>query len=150
MKLSRTVAYAVRATLQLAQLQTKGPVPCSRLASEGKMPERFLLQILRNLVTHGILRSTRGVDGGYSLVKPADQISLLEVIEAIEGPYDATLEMGTGLSQDSQHKLQTALQDVTTSTRKQLEAIKLSQLLKPPELPAEEVAAESSDVSDQV
>lgn len=138
MKLSRTVAYAVRATLQLAQLETQGPVPCSRLATEGKMPERFLLQILRNLVTHGILRSTRGVDGGYSLIRPANQISLLEVIEAIEGPYDATLEMGTGLSQDSQNKLQTALQDVTTSTRKQLEAIKLSQLLKPPELPLEE------------
>jgi Rrf2 family protein len=138
MKLSRTVAYAVRATLQLAQLETKGPVPCSRLATDGKMPERFLLQILRNLVTHGILRSTRGVDGGYSLVKPADQISLLEVIEAIEGPYDSTLELGTGLSEDSQNKLQNALQDVTTSTRKQLEAIKLSQLLRPPELPEEE------------
>ena len=86
MKLSRTVSYAVKATLQLAQLSADGPVPCSKLASEGKMPERFLLQILRNLVTHGILRSTRGVDGGYALVRPADQISLLEVIEAIEGP----------------------------------------------------------------
>ena len=67
MKLSRTVAYAVRATLQLAQNPSDSPVPCSKLASDGNMPERFLLQILRNLVTHGILRSTRGVDGGYTL-----------------------------------------------------------------------------------
>ena len=132
MKLSRTVAYAVRATLQLAQLEADGPVPCSRLANAGKMPERFLLQILRNLVTHGILRSTRGVDGGYALVRPADQISLLEVIEAIEGPYDSTLEMGEGLSELSQVKLRDALDEVTTTTRRQLEAIKLSQLLKPP------------------
>jgi Rrf2 family transcriptional regulator, cysteine metabolism repressor len=132
MKLSRTVSYAVRATLQLAQLSQQGPVPCSRLAADGKMPERFLLQILRNLVTHGILRSTRGVDGGYALVKPADQISLLEVIEAIEGPYDATLEIGDGLTEDSQHKLRDALGNVTASTRRQLESIKLSQLLKPP------------------
>ena len=132
MKLSRTVAYAVRATLQLAQLEAEGPVPCSKLANEGKMPERFLLQILRNLVTHGILRSTRGVDGGYALTKPPNQISLLEVIEAIEGPYDSSLEMGEGLSLDSQNKLQKALEDVTGSTRRQLEAIKLSQLLKPP------------------
>jgi Rrf2 family protein len=138
MKLSRTVAYAVRATLQLAQLETQGPVPCSRLANEGKMPERFLLQILRNLVTHGILRSTRGVDGGYALIRPADQISLLEVIEAIEGPYDATLELGEGLSADSQNNLHEALEGVTKSTRKQLEAIKLSQLLRPPEMPPEE------------
>jgi len=132
MKLSRTVAYAVRATLQLAQLQAEGPVPCSHLASTGKMPERFLLQILRNLVTHGILRSTRGVDGGYALVRPADQISLLEVIEAIEGPYDSTLELGDGLTEESQSQLRDAFQQVTTNTRQQLEAIKLSQLLTPP------------------
>ena len=132
MKLSRTVSYAVRATLQLAQLEAHGPVPCSRLAADGKMPERFLLQILRNLVTHGILRSTRGVDGGYALVRPADQISLLEVIEAIEGPYDAALEMGEGLPTDSQHSLRDALSHVTATTRRQLESIKLSQLLKPP------------------
>jgi Rrf2 family transcriptional regulator, cysteine metabolism repressor len=134
MRLSRTVSYAVRATLQLAQLESQGPVPCSRLAADGKMPERFLLQILRNLVTHGILRSTRGVDGGYALVRPANQISLLEVIEAIEGPYDAPLEVGDGLPEDSQHKLRTALGEVTSSTRGQLESIKLSQLLKPPAL----------------
>ena len=133
MKLSRTVAYAVRATLQLAQLESDGPIPCSKLASEGKMPERFLLQILRNLVTHGILRSTRGVDGGYALVRPANEISLLEVIEAIEGPYDSSLEMGDGLSEDARHKLRDALDQVTTVTRNQLEAIKLSQLLRPPQ-----------------
>jgi Rrf2 family protein len=132
MKLSRTVSYAVRATLQLAQLEENGPVPCSRLAADGKMPERFLLQILRNLVTHGILRSTRGVDGGYALVRPADQISLLEVIEAIEGPYDATLEVPEGLPADSQVSLKEALGVVTATTRRQLESIKLSQLLQPP------------------
>lgn len=68
MKLSRTVAYAVRATIQLAQDPSDRPIPCSKLASEGKMPERFLLQILRNLVTHGILRSTRGVMVGMPLL----------------------------------------------------------------------------------
>jgi len=132
MKLSRTVSYAVRATLQLAELEAQGPVPCSKLAADGKMPERFLLQILRNLVTHGILRSTRGVDGGYALVKPANEISLLEVIEAIEGPYDSALEIGDGMSVDSQHSLRDALGHVTATTRRQLESIKLSQLLKPP------------------
>lgn len=97
------------------------------------MPERFLLQILRNLVTHGILRSTRGVDGGYALVRSADQISLLEVIEAIEGPYDTSLETSEGLAEASQLKLRDALGQVTATTRRQLESIKLSALLKPPE-----------------
>jgi Rrf2 family protein len=137
MKLSRTVNYAVRATLQLAKSESANPVPCSQLASEGKMPERFLLQILRNLVTHGILRSTRGVDGGYSLVRPPEEISLLEVIEAIEGPYDtgASLEEAGGITLAAQEKLNAALTQVTDTTRKQLEAIKLSALLPPPPEP---------------
>ncbi|HJN09102.1 MAG: Rrf2 family transcriptional regulator [Pirellulaceae bacterium] len=132
MKLSRTVAYAVRATLQLAKTSSDAPVPCSRLASEGDMPERFLLQILRNLVTHGILRSTRGVDGGYMLTRPSEEISLLEVIEAIEGPMRADHSAAEGLDDSTQDKLRTALVEITETSRGQLEAIKFSQLLEPP------------------
>lgn len=133
MKLSRTVAYAVRATLQLAQHPANTPIPCSRLATEGNMPERFLLQILRNLVTHGILRSTRGVDGGYSLTRPPEEISLLDVIEAIEGPLDAGEPAGEGLPVESEVKLKGALTEITKTARMQLEAIKFSQLLEPPQ-----------------
>lgn len=133
MKLSRTVAYAVQATLQLAKTGGTTPVPCSQLASDGKMPERFLLQILRNLVTHGILRSTRGVDGGYTLVRPADEVSLLEVIEAIDGPLNADSNLSDVLPDNSHDKLQDALSQVTSTARQQLEAIKLSQLLGPPQ-----------------
>ena len=132
MKLSRTVAYAVRATLQLAQNPSDSPVPCSKLASEGNMPERFLLQILRNLVTHGILRSTRGVDGGYMLTRPPEEISLLDVIEAIEGPMDAGEPTGDGLPEESHDRLRDALRTITDTSRQQLEAIKFSQLLQPP------------------
>jgi Rrf2 family protein len=132
MKLSRTVAYAVRATIQLAQHPSDTPVPCSKLASEGKMPERFLLQILRNLVTHGILRSTRGVDGGYTLTRLPEDISLLDVIEAIEGPLDAGDPAGEGLPEISQDRLHRALREITATSRQQLEAIKFSQLLHPP------------------
>ena len=132
MKLSRTVAYAVRATLQLAENPSETPVPCSKLASEGNMPERFLLQILRNLVTHGILRSTRGVDGGYTLTRSPEDISLLDVIEAIGGPLDAGEAGSDGLPELSQVRLQTALREITATSREQLEAIKFSQLLHPP------------------
>ena len=132
MKLSRTVAYAVRATLQLAQYSQGTPVPCSKLASEGHMPERFLLQILRNLVTHGILRSTRGVEGGYALTRPPEQISLLEVIEAIEGPIGTNGNGADDFNNDPQPKLLDALKSITDTSRKQLDAIKFSQLLEPP------------------
>jgi Rrf2 family protein len=131
MKMSRTVAYAVQAALQLAEADQHGPTPCSKLAAEGNMPERFLLQILRNLVTHGILHSTRGVDGGYTLERAPEEISLLEVIEAIDGPLSPSIPASEGLSPDSQKRLQTALEQVTTTTRQQLGAIKLSHLMLP-------------------
>jgi Rrf2 family protein len=86
MQLSRTVEYALHAMLQLARSQSGVPVPNSKLAAVGVMPERFLLQVLRQLVTHGLLNSTRGVDGGYSLARDASEITLLDVIEAVEGP----------------------------------------------------------------
>lgn len=132
MKLSRTVAYALQATLQLARSDPEVPVPCSRLAAEGKMPERFLLQILRNLVAHGILESTRGVDGGYTLERTPDDISLLEVIEAIDGPLTSTLPMSEGLPAHSKSKLERALSEVTKLARRELAAVKLAHLLRGP------------------
>jgi Rrf2 family protein len=96
------------------------------------MPERFLLQILRNLVTHGILRSTRGVEGGYALTRPPEQISLLEVIEAIEGPIGANSGDDNDFNNEPQPRLMDALKAITDTSRRQLDAIKFSQLLNPP------------------
>jgi Rrf2 family transcriptional regulator, cysteine metabolism repressor len=128
MKLSRTVGYALQAVLQLADAEPHTPVPCSRLAAEGRMPERFLLQILRSLVTRGILNSTRGVEGGYSLERPLESISLLDVIEAVDGPMEAEHPITEGLSPASLKQLSAALQEVTTTSRQQLGEIKLSAL----------------------
>lgn len=132
MKLSRTVEYAVQAMLQLAQHDKGTPVPCSKLAASGQMPERFLLQILRNLVTHGILSSTRGVDGGYVLERPVEQITLLDVIEAIDGPLNTSPTPAKGMPEETHRRLSEALQDVTTITRRELSNIKLAALLPPP------------------
>ncbi len=130
MKLSRTVAYALQATLLLAQDTSRMPVACSKLAAEGKMPERFLLQILRNLVNHGLLRSTRGVDGGYMLLKKPHDISILNIIEAIEGPVDAGIGAIEGLPPNSRQILEEALSDVALTTRERLGSVKLSHLLE--------------------
>ena len=129
MKMSRTVEYAVQAMLQLAEHEPGVPIPCSRLAAAGQMPERFLLQILRNLVTHGILASTRGVEGGYTLERPADQISLLEVIEAIDGPLGGALTAVKGLPPETQQRLLAVLQKVTEQARRSLSEVKLADLL---------------------
>jgi Rrf2 family transcriptional regulator, cysteine metabolism repressor len=153
MKLSRTVAYGVQATLQLARSNSSTPVPCSQLAAEGHMPERFLLQILRHLVTHGILHSTRGVDGGYNLERSPEEISLLELIEAIDGPLHSTLPVGEGIPLQYDAKLRDALESITQTARQQLAAIKLSDLLEPPAnsggLPAKESAIGEEDLRSQ-
>jgi Rrf2 family protein len=130
MKLSRTVGYALQATLLLAQDTSRMPVACSKLAEEGQMPERFLLQILRNLVNHGLLRSTRGVDGGYMLLKKPHDISVLDIVEAIDGPVDAGLSAVESLPDHSRKSLEEALGQIAKGTRDRLGALKLAQLLE--------------------
>ncbi len=116
-KISRTVAYAVQATLQLARANSQLPVPCSQLAADGHMPERFLLQILRHLVTHGILHSTRGVEGGYTLERSPEEISLLEVIEAIDGPLSTNIPATEGAALPHEERLRAALDQITSTAR---------------------------------
>ena len=146
MKISQTVTYALKATLQLAQRRDRTPFPCRRLAAQGNMPERFLLQILRDLVKQGILCSTRGVDGGYMLIR--DDISVLDVIEAIDGPQTHELILGEGLPEELHQKLTSALEDVAEKARSQLKSIKFSQLVLPrsgdhPSLPSGPVGCDS-------
>jgi Rrf2 family transcriptional regulator, cysteine metabolism repressor len=131
MKISRTVEYALQATLQLAETGSETPIPCNQLAAKGNMPERFLLQILRDLVTHGILQSTRGVTGGYVLVWQPDEISLLDLIEAIDGPVLTETPLLEGLPPESVAQLTAALQQVTVQAREQLRNIKISSLVPP-------------------
>ena len=131
MKLSRTVSYGVQAALRLVEADTSRPVPCSRLAAEGKMPERFLLQILRHLVNHGIMQSTRGVDGGYTLTRTPDKISLLDILEAIEGPIKSEIPASVHVAPEQAALLQSALAKVAHATRDQMAAIKLTDLMLP-------------------
>ncbi len=93
------------------------------------MPERFLLQILRNLVTHGILRSTRGVDGGYTLLMDPNEISLLKLIEAIDGPLVSTLPREDGLSPEVLERLQQSLNNISGALREELDSIRLSHFM---------------------
>ena len=125
MKLSRTIMYALQATLQLAEAGPSAPVPCSRLAETGKMPERFLLQILRTLVTHGLLRSTRGVEGGYTLVRAPEDVSLLDLIEAIDGPMLAGLPREDGLPPETAAQLQDVMGRVIFRLREELQQVRL-------------------------
>jgi Rrf2 family protein len=99
------------------------------------MPERFLLQVLRTLVNEGLLKSTRGVDGGYRLAKPLAQITLLDIVEAIDGPIQPELPQIGGLTPQSQRKLTEALGDIASDAKRRLATVSLAQL-KPVQNPA--------------
>jgi Rrf2 family transcriptional regulator, cysteine metabolism repressor len=78
--------YAVRALVELHRLSDSEPVPIAELAKRGDIPVQFLEQLFATLRRAGLLRSQRGVKGGYSFAKPAEQVTVLEVVELLDGP----------------------------------------------------------------
>src|ERR671910_29153 len=85
MRVSAKVDYAVRAAAELATAD-EGPVKGERLADAQHIPLQFLEHILLELKHAGIIRARRGAKGGYWLARPADQITIADVIRAVEGP----------------------------------------------------------------
>jgi Rrf2 family protein len=85
MRVSAKVDYALRALLELAAAPP-GPVKGERLATAQDIPPKFLENILTELRRAEIVASQRGVDGGYRLAKPASEISVADVVRALEGP----------------------------------------------------------------
>jgi Rrf2 family protein len=89
MEVSARVDYGLRALLQLAHQATQDPgrlMTCDALARELSMSAKFLESILRSLRQAGIVASQRGSEGGYRLAQPASEISVADVIRALEGP----------------------------------------------------------------
>ena len=85
MRLSAKADYAIRAAVELAAAGD-GPTKSERIAAAQEIPSKFLENILLDLKQAGVVQSRRGADGGYWLARPADQISLADVIRAVEGP----------------------------------------------------------------
>ncbi|TEB16340.1 HTH-type transcriptional regulator CymR [Pelotomaculum sp. FP] len=86
MRLNQATDYAMRAVLYLSGLPYGQVVEAKLIAEEENIPIRFLLKILRLLAKDGIVDSHRGVNGGYALARHPSKITLLDVVEAIEGP----------------------------------------------------------------
>ncbi len=86
LRLTSATDYAIRSMLYIASLPEDRVVLRTEVAEAQKIPPSFTAKILRALVRAGLLRSSRGVHGGFALARPAAEVNLLEVIEAIEGP----------------------------------------------------------------
>src|SRR5690348_18327215 len=86
MRVSAKVDYALRAGAELAAASDGGPQKGDRIARAQKIPLKFLESILLDLKHAGLVQSQRGAEGGYWLARPAAEITLAEVIRAVEGP----------------------------------------------------------------
>jgi Rrf2 family protein len=86
MEITQQADYAVRAVLELALQPAGVRLSCETIAQRHAIPLPFLTKIVARLANEGILRNQRGVNGGVQLARPAKDINLLEVVEAIDGP----------------------------------------------------------------
>lgn len=85
MQISAKADYAVRALIELGNHQD-GPLKGEQLAQGQGLPPKFLETILAQLRTQGILISRRGAEGGYWLARPANQITVAQIVRATDGP----------------------------------------------------------------
>jgi Rrf2 family protein len=86
MQITRQADYAVRAVLYLARLEPNQRAATSQVAQEQHIPPSFLAKIISQLSIAGLLHTSRGARGGVTLAREPKDITLLEVIEAIDGP----------------------------------------------------------------
>jgi Rrf2 family protein len=88
MRVTAKVDYAVRAAVLLADAAQReaGPLKGEQIANAQQIPVKYLENILSELRQAGIVRSQRGADGGYWLGRPADDVTLADIIRAVEGP----------------------------------------------------------------
>lgn len=86
MKLSKRGEYGLRAMVDLASRAPGAVVPAREIALREQIPVKFLEQILLTLRNAGLLHSRMGLGGGYSLGRPADQITLGQIVRILDGP----------------------------------------------------------------
>ncbi len=136
--ITREADYAIRTVLSLAKRQGQGePAPASTaaLAEEMQIPFRFLRKIVRKLVAAGMVASQRGNGGGIALIKPGRDVSLLEVLLAVDSK---DLQLNHCLAdkdicgRSGFCRVHTQMQRLQTLLERQLKDITIDQLTDPP------------------
>ena len=102
--------YALKALTELGRMGGDAPVPIGELAKRRDIPVAFLEQLFATLRRGGILRSQRGVKGGYAFARDPSEITVLEVVELLEGPFGRE---ATGILADAAASARRVLQTTT-------------------------------------
>jgi Rrf2 family protein len=120
MKISRSTGYALIAVGFIAQNYKEGAVLAARVSKEYSIPLEYLLKILQQLVRANVLRSKRGPRGGFFLARPAEGITMLEIIEAVDGPLMGHLHLA---EQTGKQSFAVKMEDVCTKATKEIRNI---------------------------
>jgi Rrf2 family protein len=130
MKMTRASSYALHAVAYMASQKKDGPIASHLIAEARDIPERFLLKVLKPLVSARVLRSVKGPNGGYRLARAPGTITLLEILEAVDGPIRGQApfsgESGNG---NLNHKLEVICKKMADQNRKLLEKVRVTDLL---------------------
>jgi Rrf2 family transcriptional regulator, cysteine metabolism repressor len=102
--------YAVLALAELGRSAGAGPVPIGELAKRREVPVQFLEQLFAVLRRAGVLRSQRGVKGGYMFAREPSEVSVLEVVELLDGPLGRDAQ---GVFADAAHAARKVLEETT-------------------------------------
>ncbi len=131
MNISRSAGYGMMSAGYIAQHDGEALVLASTISKEYDIPTEYLLKILQQLVRANVLRSKRGPRGGFSMARPTNEISMLEIIEAISGPLSGHLDLteqakGAPFS----HKMEEVCRQASAKCIETLANTKLSQMIK--------------------
>ena len=130
MKISRSTGYALVAVGYIAQNYKDGAVLAARVSKEYNIPLEYLLKILQQLVRANVLRSKRGPRGGFFLARPSDTITMLEIIEAVDGPLMSHLHLSEQTNGAAfSGKMEDVCRKATAQVRDTFAASKLSEVL---------------------
>jgi Rrf2 family cysteine metabolism transcriptional repressor len=111
--------YALRALVELHRHGDSAPVPIAELARRGDIPVQFLEQLFATLRRSGVLRSQRGVKGGYSFARGASEVTVLEIVELLDGPVGRG---ATGVFADAARAARAVLAESTIADVAEAEA----------------------------
>jgi Rrf2 family protein len=128
MKLSRASSYALHAVVHMAAENVDRPLASHDIARAHGIPERFLLKVLKPLVSAQVLKSIKGPNGGYRLARSAAKITLLEVVEAVDGPIRGQVPFGGNMNGNFERRLEGVCNDAATQLRKHLEKVRIADL----------------------
>lgn len=129
MKLTKTSAYALTACLQLAAAKPGATLNTESICGPANMPPRYVIQMLSQLVKAGVVSGRTGRGGGYTLAKPAAKISLLAIIEAVEGPLaNSGANDASHLPAKPRKAIERACAAIVADARKRLASITLAEL----------------------